>query len=237
MAKFHCHLANLSNRITTKIFDTFRIMTLKQKIFSQSDPVLIRQSSKKLQSDPVLIRPKLASVLIQSWSALISDSYQRCSWRKWTSILVLITEKISVRTFIFLGRSAHGARMYLLHSTLTDPCSSKILNPASSEISHLRNFWLHAMCACQRWSDSVFLLSDPILFLKNYIRIRSESCFGWNHTIHELNTTELNTTGWNSCTTSLECMSCLVEHYICNSSVPCMDDGCYGFRAAASCLH
>jgi len=30
----------------------------------------------------------------------------------------------------------------------------------------------------QRWSDSGFLLSDPILFLKNDIRIRSESCFG-----------------------------------------------------------
>jgi len=28
----------------------------------------------------------------------------------------------------------------------------------------------------QRWSDSGFLLSDPILFLKN--DIRSESCFG-----------------------------------------------------------
>jgi len=35
----------------------------------------------------------------------------------------------------------------------------------------------------QRWSDSGFSLSDPILFLKNDIRIRSESCFGWNHTI------------------------------------------------------
>jgi len=34
-----------------------------------------------------------------------------------------------------------------------------------------------------RWSDSKFLLSDPILFLKNGIRIQSESCFGWNHTI------------------------------------------------------
>jgi len=35
----------------------------------------------------------------------------------------------------------------------------------------------------QRWSDSGFLLSDPILFWKNDIRSRSESCFGWNHTI------------------------------------------------------
>ena len=35
----------------------------------------------------------------------------------------------------------------------------------------------------QRWSDSGFLLSDPILFVKNDILIRSESCFDWNHTI------------------------------------------------------
>ena len=46
---------------------------------------------------------------------------------------------------------------------------------------------IHFLCFCewryQRWSDSGYLLSDPILFLKNDIRIRSESCFGWNHTI------------------------------------------------------
>jgi len=40
--------------------------------------------------------------------------------------------------------------------------------------------------------------------------------------------------------TSMECMSCF-EHDISNSSVPCMDDGCHGFRdgkqLAASCLH
>jgi len=35
----------------------------------------------------------------------------------------------------------------------------------------------------QRWWDSGFLPADPILFLKNDIRIQSESCFGWNHTI------------------------------------------------------
>jgi len=69
----HCHLGNLWNRITTKVFDIFRIITLKQQNFSQSDPVLIRSSqfSKKLQSRPVLILPKLASVLIQSDSVLI----------------------------------------------------------------------------------------------------------------------------------------------------------------------
>jgi len=49
----------------------FRIITLKQHKFSQSDPVLIRQFLKTLPSDPVLILPKLASVLIQSDSDLI----------------------------------------------------------------------------------------------------------------------------------------------------------------------
>jgi len=41
--------------------------------------------------------------------------------------------------------------------------------------------------------------------------------------------------------TNLERMSCLVDLDICNSSDPCMDDGCHGFRAgkqiAASCLY
>ena len=66
-----CHLANLWNRITTKIFDICRIITSKQKKFSQSDPVLIHHFRKKLQSDPILIRPKLALVLIQSDPVLI----------------------------------------------------------------------------------------------------------------------------------------------------------------------
>jgi len=58
--------------ITTKSFGIFRIITLKQQKFSQSYPVVILQFWKKLQYDPVLIRPKLASVLVQSWSVLIS---------------------------------------------------------------------------------------------------------------------------------------------------------------------
>jgi len=41
--------------------------------------------------------------------------------------------------------------------------------------------------------------------------------------------------------TSLERMSCLVDHDIYDNSVPCMDDGCHGFRAgkqlAAACVH
>jgi len=47
---------------------------------------------------------------------------------------------------------------------------------------------------------------------------------------------------WLKChLTSLERMSYLVDHDICNSSVTRMDDGCHGFRVgkqlAASCLH
>jgi len=41
--------------------------------------------------------------------------------------------------------------------------------------------------------------------------------------------------------TSLEHMSGLVDHDICNGSFPCMDKCCHGFRAGkqleASCLH
>jgi len=45
----------------------------------------------------------------------------------------------------------------------------------------------HLCHAYQRWSDSVLLPSDPILFLKNDIRIWSESCFGSKHTIRSEN--------------------------------------------------
>jgi len=51
--------------MTTEIFDMYKIITSKQQKFSQSDPALIHQFSKKMQSDPVLIRPKLTSVLIR----------------------------------------------------------------------------------------------------------------------------------------------------------------------------
>jgi len=114
--------------------------------------------------------------------------------------------------------------------------------------------------AHQRCSDSDFSLSDPILFLKNDIRIRSESCLGWNHTIRNRKLSESvlwcttyifvlclfcltmqNNIGvilpsaehiaWSSHMTSLERMYCLVEHDICNSSDLCMDDGCHGFLA------
>ena len=47
--------------MTTEIFCMFKIITLKQQKFSQSDPVLIRPklASVLIQSDPVLIRAHL----------------------------------------------------------------------------------------------------------------------------------------------------------------------------------
>jgi len=49
----------------------------------------------------------------------------------------------------------------------------------------LRIQWPPLFCGRgpQRWSYSVFFLSDPILFLKNVIHIRSESWFGWHRAI------------------------------------------------------
>ena len=54
----------------------FRIITLKQKIFSQSDPVLIRPklASVLIQSDPVLIRTHLRNEPTRD------DHYPVCRW-------------------------------------------------------------------------------------------------------------------------------------------------------------
>jgi len=53
------------------IWSELRIIPFRQQIFSQSDPALIRQFSKKLQSDPILVRLHLALVLIQSDPVLL----------------------------------------------------------------------------------------------------------------------------------------------------------------------
>jgi len=67
--------------------------------------------------------------------------------------------------------------------------------------------------ARQRWSDSGFLLSDPILFLKNDISIRSESCFGGNHTIRirKLSKSVL----WCTIYIFVLCLFCLVRQNNC----------------------
>jgi len=77
-------LANLWNRITTKIFDIFRILTLKQQKFSQSDPVLIHRFSKKIavrsSPDPAKVgfSPDLCSSL-ESTPALPLRDHLWCS--------------------------------------------------------------------------------------------------------------------------------------------------------------
>jgi len=67
--KIHYHLANLWNRVTTKIFDIFRIITLKQQNFSQSDPVLIRQIKKNCSP----IQSWSGQNWLQSWSSPIQS--------------------------------------------------------------------------------------------------------------------------------------------------------------------
>ena len=111
--KIHYHLANLWNRITTKNFDIFRIITLKQQKFSQSDPDLIQQISKKLQSDPVLIRPKLVSVLVQSdpvliRAHLISDEHGSGLGRIEPGLKLILAGSGLDRTAIFLKICGSG---------------------------------------------------------------------------------------------------------------------------------
>jgi len=81
---------------------------------------------------------------------------------------------------------------------------SHITNLSLIWFCRLTTFWKcqkKALCILsheansQRWSDNGFLLSDPILFLKNNIHIRSDSCFGWNHTIRI----------WKLCESVLRC--------------------------------
>jgi len=75
----------------------FRIITLKQHKFSQSDPVLICQFSKKWQSDPVLILPKLASVLIQSDPVLIRAHLWSHAW-----MMVVMVSGLANSSFLFV---------------------------------------------------------------------------------------------------------------------------------------
>ena len=65
----------------------------------------------------------------------------------------------------------------------------------------------------QRWSDSGFLLSDPILFLKNDIRFRSESCFGGNHAIRIRKLSECVL--WCTIYIFVLCLFCLVRQTNC----------------------
>jgi len=59
--------------MTTKICNIFRIITLKEQKLFQSNPVLIRQFSKKLQFDPVLIHAHLCKVALVSYRIRILE--------------------------------------------------------------------------------------------------------------------------------------------------------------------
>ena len=72
------YFGHLWNRTTTKIFDIFRIFTLKQQNFSQSDPVLnanFQKNCSPIQSWSGQNWLQSWSNPIQSWSVLISDIY------------------------------------------------------------------------------------------------------------------------------------------------------------------
>jgi len=114
------------------------------------------------------------------------------------------------------------------------------------------NSWMH--WAEQTRHDQIVDFCYPILSC--FVKMISESCFGWNHTICIQKLSEsvlwcttyifvlclfclqlLNVIGWSSQLTSLERMSCFADHdNICNCSVPCMDDGCHSFRAGKQLL-
>jgi len=82
--------------------------------------------------------------------------------------------------------------------------NSKVSNTAT-------NTQHNTQAAYQRWSDSGFLLSDPILFLKNDICIRSESCFCWNHTI--LIQTLSESVLWCPTYIFVLCLFCLIRQH------------------------
>jgi len=69
MAKYTYHLANLWNRITTKIFDIFRIITLKQQNF----PSPIQSWSANFEKKCSPIQSWSGQNCLQSWSMLISE--------------------------------------------------------------------------------------------------------------------------------------------------------------------
>jgi len=69
-------------------------------------------------------------------------------------------------------RSGIGSKIY---KTGLDPGSK---NQSPHTLMHTSTTALAGAAFFVQRSDSVFLLSDPILFLQNDSRIRSESCFG-----------------------------------------------------------
>jgi len=144
--------------------------------------------------------------------------------------------EISIKMFHISG-SVSGSRLKAVFGypgSVANLLSCQISNRQTGQWSSLPS------PTSQRCSDSVFLLFDPILFLKNDIRIWSQSCFGWNNTDSMISTKTglgsdlsheakyllelfcllLNMIGWSNHMRSLEYMSCSVDHDIGISSVP-----------------
>ena len=183
----HDHLANLWNWITTKILDMFRIITLNQNKFFQSDPVLIRKFSKKLQSDPVLSCQNWR----QSWS-----SPDPCS-----SLVCSCTRDDRIVDFHYPILSCFWK---MISVSDPNPVLVEIILSVSENYPKVYCDAQHTFLCCVYFASWGKITAGAIL--------------------------PLDTIGWSSHTTSLERMSCLVDHDICTSSVPCMDDGCHGFR-------
>ena len=145
----HYHLANLWNRIKTKIYVIFRMITLKQQKFSQSGPVLIR--------------PKLASVLIRAhlWKVplfpRLKFDYKNLKWKN-----------IMFRTFLMIwGLIKHLENHNQTHTTWNRSCSSlSIMSLASSARRHnslrLPKNYIGVHLRCFR---------DPILVPRIEIRV------------------------------------------------------------------
>ena len=125
---------------------------------------------------------------------------------------------------IFAGKKQNAKKLKSVQNVLDnpDPAWAKVIsNPApdpkkshnsagsDSKNPDPKQHW----CGAQRWSDSGFLLSDPILFLKNDTRIRSESCFGRNHTIRIRKLSE--SVLWCTIYIFVLCLFCLVRQNNC----------------------
>ena len=147
----------LQNLITTKISDAVRIITSKQWKFSQSDPVLIRQFSKKLHSNPVLIWPKMASVLICAQPCCVSGAWPL--WLKYLTISMATRCNILGVVEHMLSRaSARIPGLYNKYIALynTDPFSSDTIDQWFLTFIRTRTPWL-------------FIKFSPTLCLKSRV--------------------------------------------------------------------
>jgi len=69
MAKYKLSFSKPVKWITTKIFDIFRIFTLKQQKFSQSDPPIFKELAVRSSPDPARIgfSPDPVLICVHLW--------------------------------------------------------------------------------------------------------------------------------------------------------------------------